>query len=243
MFRHFDSASVIHGLVGQPPKTAWLVNYPLLERIHYLLVAEFDVFGNVAHQLSTRLYMDFLRQEGEISFLTLLPKKERSKVQMFWYRETDDALGQHLKRCESIFQITNGLDLRADEPQKELYNLLQAHLSPVVEDKYDTLNGKVPLGHRGLLKNLEDLSGYFLNHFPEVAILTIEEPDGENFVYTVLRNLAHSNINSVFSEQDTRLVNEDYLTVVRGIVGDYPKVFWHVKSVNLKDFVAAISHN
>ena len=40
VFRHFDSASVVKGLVGEPPKTAWVIGYPLLERIHYLLVAD-----------------------------------------------------------------------------------------------------------------------------------------------------------------------------------------------------------
>lgn len=242
VFRHFDSASVVNGLIGQPPKTSWLINYPLLERIHYLLVAEFDVFGNLGHQLSTRLYMDFLRQEGEISFLTLLPKEERSKTQMFWYRESDTALSEHLKRCESIFEITTGLDLRTDEPQVELYQLLQAHLSPVLESKYDIFNSKVPRHHRKLLKELEGLNGYFLNYFPEVALLTIEEPDGKTYIYTVLRNLAHSNINSLFSEDETRLVNEDYLTVVRGVVGDYPAAFWHVNSIDLDDFVTGIGN-
>ena len=38
-FRHFDSASVEHGFIGGKPKTGWLITYPLLERIHYLLAA------------------------------------------------------------------------------------------------------------------------------------------------------------------------------------------------------------
>jgi fatty acid cis/trans isomerase CTI len=64
VFRHFDSATVVQGLVGGPPRTAWVIDYPLLERIHYLLVAGFDVYGNVGHQLSTRVYMDYVRMEG-----------------------------------------------------------------------------------------------------------------------------------------------------------------------------------
>lgn len=36
----------------------------MLERIHYLLVAGFNVFGNVGHQLNTRLYINFLRMQG-----------------------------------------------------------------------------------------------------------------------------------------------------------------------------------
>ncbi|GAL09318.1 fatty acid cis/trans isomerase [Vibrio astriarenae] len=59
VFRHFDSASVVQGLVGTPPKTAWVLDYALLERIHYLLVAGFDVYGNFGHQLVTRMFMDF----------------------------------------------------------------------------------------------------------------------------------------------------------------------------------------
>jgi hypothetical protein len=74
VFRHFDNASVVEGLVGGPPQTAWVVGYALLERIHYLLVAGFDVFGNVGHQLQMRTYMDFLRMEAEHNLLLLLPK-------------------------------------------------------------------------------------------------------------------------------------------------------------------------
>ncbi len=59
IFRHFDSASVVQGLVGEPPKTAWVMDYALLERIHYLLVAGFDVYGNFGHQLITRMFYGF----------------------------------------------------------------------------------------------------------------------------------------------------------------------------------------
>jgi hypothetical protein len=77
VFRHFDSASVVKGLVGEPPETAWVIGYPLFERIYYLLVAGYDPYGNIGHQLNSRLYMDFLRMEGESNFLTFLPKATR----------------------------------------------------------------------------------------------------------------------------------------------------------------------
>ena len=77
VFRHFDSASVSFGLSGDYPDTAWIIDYPMFERIHYLLVAGFDVYGNVGHQLNTRLYMDFLRMEGEDHLLAFLPAQVR----------------------------------------------------------------------------------------------------------------------------------------------------------------------
>ena len=75
VFRHFDSATVVKGLVGEDPKTAWVIDYPLLERIHYLLVAGYDVYGNAGLQLFSRLYMDFLRIGGEFNFLYFLPPR------------------------------------------------------------------------------------------------------------------------------------------------------------------------
>ena len=86
VFRHFDSASVEYGFVGENPETAWIIDYPLFERIHYLLVAGFNIYGNVGHQLSTRMYMDFLRMEGEDHFLTFLPTNKRKAIRDSWYQ-------------------------------------------------------------------------------------------------------------------------------------------------------------
>ena len=47
VFRNFDNATVVKGFVGEIPKTAWVMDYPIFERIYYDLVAGFDVFGNV----------------------------------------------------------------------------------------------------------------------------------------------------------------------------------------------------
>ena len=71
VFRHFDNATVVRGFVGEIPKTAWVMDYPIFERIYYDLVAGYDVFGNVAHQVATRLYMDHLRMQSENLFLDL----------------------------------------------------------------------------------------------------------------------------------------------------------------------------
>jgi hypothetical protein len=77
VLRNFDNATVVRGLVGALPKTAWVIDYPILERIYYNLVAGFDIYGNVAHQVATRLYMDHLRMQAENLFLMLLPAGAR----------------------------------------------------------------------------------------------------------------------------------------------------------------------
>ena len=75
----------MNGFVGEIPKTAWVMDYPIFERIYYDLVAGFDVFGNVIHQVSTRLYMDHLRMQSENLFLGFLPADQREAIRASWY--------------------------------------------------------------------------------------------------------------------------------------------------------------
>ena len=63
------------------------------------MVAGFDVYGNLGHQLNTRLYMDFLRTEGEDFFLTFLPSKERKAIRDEWYQ----GIRQRNKEDEGVF--------------------------------------------------------------------------------------------------------------------------------------------
>jgi hypothetical protein len=131
VFRHFDSASVIRGLAGEQPQTALLLGYPLLERMHYLLVAGFDVYGNTGHQLATRLYMDFLRMEGEENFLTLLPLKNRQKVLDGWYRGRPDPRIREFADARTYFPGETGMRYRTTDPLGELYAGIHRYLRPV----------------------------------------------------------------------------------------------------------------
>ncbi len=96
VFRHFDSASVDLGLVGSYPETSWIIDYPMLERIHYLLVAGFNVFDNVKHQFNTRLYMDFLRMEGENMYLAFLPSSKRGEIRNEWYKGSREGFDEDI---------------------------------------------------------------------------------------------------------------------------------------------------
>ena len=85
VFRNYDNATVVRGFVGATPKTAWVMDYPIFERIYYDLVAGFNVYGNVVHQVSTRLYMDHLRMQSENLFLSFLPADKRESLRASWY--------------------------------------------------------------------------------------------------------------------------------------------------------------
>ena len=114
VMRHFDNATVVRGLVGAPPKTAWLLDYSLFERIYYLLVAGYDVFGNVTHNLDSRLYMDFLRMEGEANFIGFLPADTRADVLSRWYRDA----AEEFSRSHEGVGVRSGVDTAIALPRR-----------------------------------------------------------------------------------------------------------------------------
>ena len=137
VFRHFDSATVVKGLVGERPKTAWIIGYPLFERIYYLLVAGYDVYGNAGHQLNSRLYMDFLRMEGEFNFLVLLPEKARRSTAEYWYRGAPKHVTDYVYGRDAYFNRPSGLTYRTSDPQRELYEMLSARVAPAAAKRFE----------------------------------------------------------------------------------------------------------
>lgn len=137
VFRHFDSASVVKGMVGNKPKTAWVIGYSLLERIHYLLVAGFDVYGNYGHQLNTRLYMDFLRMEGEFNFLAFLPEHSRVAIRDEWYENASDTVKNHLYGRYANLNSESKINYQSSDYKNELFELIKEHLGGALNTHYN----------------------------------------------------------------------------------------------------------
>ncbi len=242
VFRHFDSATVVEGLAGQTPKTAWVIDYPILERIHYLLVAGFDVYGNIGHQLSTRLYMDFLRMESEFNFLALLPSNVRTTLREYWYRGASKTVKQYVYGYAYVKKEPNILYPDTQSAQQFLYTQLKQKLSGALSSRYDLQKNSVPVHHRQLLQKINTLQGKAANIMPEMGLLFVVDKNKNDQVYTLLRNSAHAHISSLLNEEGNRLPEDDYLTVLPGFVGAYPDALWLVESESLNDFVEQI-HN
>jgi hypothetical protein len=239
VFRHYDSATVVKGFVGGPPKTAWVVGYSLLERIHYLLVAGFDVFGNVGHQLTTRMYMDFLRMEGEHNFLLLLPAARRRQLVDYWYRGVDKEVKDEVYGQTAAFDHAPDIAYETDKPELELFSMLEQHLDGVrTRDRELTRIADVRV--RESLARLNRIKGWIAAHFSEVSFVAIESRDGESEHVTLIKDTALSNVAHLFDEEDRRLPEEDELRVVHGFLGAYPDVLFLVAREELPAFVSAI---
>jgi len=240
VFRHFDSASVVQGLVGAPPKTAWVIGYPLLERIHYLLVAGYDVYGNAGHQLNSRLYMDFLRMEGEFNFLAFLPEPDRIRLRDYWYRGAKQEVKDYLYGGKAYFGGETGIAYRGADPQLELFGLLEARLRPVLGNRFNP----AAVDDAALRRELETLArvrGESLAWLPEVVVLRLEESPRPARYFTLLKNTGHSNVSHVFTEGQEILPREDTLTVVPGFIGAYPNALYALPRGELPRFTAAVA--
>lgn len=232
VFRHFDSASVVQGLVGDSPKTAWVMGYPLLERIYYLLVAGYDVYGNTAHQLQTRLYMDFLRMEGEANFLIMLPKSERDELRDHWYRGAGNAVKDRVIGRKFAFQGETGIAFHSDNAQEQLYQLLRERLAPVLSDRFD-LASEPDAELRQGLRQLATTKGAALSFWPEAVVLRVDDPAQPARYFSVLRNTGHVNVASLLREESNLAPDENTLSIVRGFVGAYPNALMHATVAEL----------
>jgi hypothetical protein len=240
IFRHFDSATVEKGLIGPVPKTAWIVSYPLLERIFYLLVAGYDVYGNAGHQINSRLYMDFLRMEGESNFLIFLPEKARKPTRDYWYRGTSDEIKSLVYGGQFKVELESSIAYRTDDPRSELIELLQARVGPAVDSRFDL--SKVSNSElRGEVAKLGQLQGASLQWLPETTLLRIEDEGTEAQYFTMLRNVGHGNVSNVLRESKFLLPDEDTLTVVPGFIGAYPNSIYRLSRAELPALSLAIA--
>jgi hypothetical protein len=239
IFRHFDSATVVRGLVGEPPKTAWVMDYPLFERIYYLLVAGYDVYGDAVHQLDTRMYMDFLRMEGEFNFLVMLPRAARRPTAEYWYRGAAEVAQTYVYGMHARYDRETSIAFRTADPQRELYGLLRERLAPVLSPRLD-LAAVPDEALRRDLQALAGVQGAALALMPEYAVLRIAPAGRPAQYFSVLKNTAHANVTHLLFESRELRPDENTLTVTPGFVGAYPNAIYSVAAQDLPAFTAAV---
>jgi hypothetical protein len=253
IFRHLDSASVNFGFIGDYPDTAWVIDYSVLERIHYLLVAGYDVYGNLGHQLNTRLYMDFLRTEGEDKFLVFLPVDKRQVIRDSWYQ----GIRQSDKDDEGDTRWLNKefvTGYQTDDPKLELYRKLEQYLGPLAGDgdyiNRCTTDECKPKVNKNILRvdkamqQAAKMDGLIVEFLPDVAFVRVKmggKPE-QDIAYTMISNKAYKSVTSMFANEtlvDRRDYKEDTQTVVRWLEGSYPDFFYVVELDDIERFVEA----
>ncbi len=256
IYRHFESASVHRGLLGNLPKTMWVVDFPLLERVYYGLVAGFDVYGTAGHQLALRNYMDELRVEGESYFLDFLPPSLRREIMQSWYRDVD---------LEKMHYYPTALPAKipfvTTEPQREFIEaLVNDHLAPAAKIGFDPVNylraGEVYPGLPGkpeaaidylrALRVLTQPGRPFLalvdDFNANLAYLRIRLKSGRDVACSIVVNRWHDNVAYLFGESGALDASKDSADFIPGLVGSYPNYFFDVREEDFPDFIDLLAH-
>ncbi|MEJ2056795.1 MAG: fatty acid cis/trans isomerase, partial [Desulfofustis sp.] len=249
VFRHFDSASVHRGVLGNLPKTAWVIDYPLFERIYYSLVAGFDIYGTVGHQLATRFYMDALRIEGESYFLDYMPENIRKPMMYSWYIGIDEKDLHYYPApipAKTLFTT--------DSPRRELMEQVVDEVIVVDGIDFDTNyiavgKNQPPLPQR--YDSLADVVAGFIatsapgvsffrhvsDHNANVAWVRITDiPGRDDAVVSVVVDRWHDNVRFLFREKNTLDPSKDGADFIPGFVGSYPNYFFVVAAADIPDF-------
>jgi hypothetical protein len=230
----------------------WVIDYPLFERIYYALVAGFDVYGTMGHQLAIRLYMDTLRVEAESYFLEFMPADQRKEILQSWYDKIP-------YRDIHAFQTTmpSGIAFSTREPKRELIEqLVNTRIPKVIGITFDPIN-YFPGGveHPPLPGKYETRADYlqglravsrpgtafvrlFNNYNANLAYLRIRMPKGKkDIVASLVVNRWHSNVTYLFGEKDTLDSTRDRIDIIKGFIGSYPNYFFDVTVAKIPDFL------
>jgi hypothetical protein len=255
IFRHFDSASVTKGLIGEVPQTLWLFDYPLLERTYYQLAVNFDVFGNVSHQAQTRLYFDLIRNGAEQNFLRLMPADSRDGFLDDWYQNSGKVkLWMDYEAIDD--DKPTGLKLDEKDPKRDFANQLLARYGDLNASP-DPINRCISAycsrpGIDPALQDAEQALSRLTNRpaaglkvidlLPEATMLRIETRSGKREMYSLLRNRAHSNVAFMLGEAYRYQPGLDTVTIYPGVLSSYPNFMFNIPAEQVPAFVAALEN-
>lgn len=244
VFRHFDNASAMTGFHGGIPETAWVIDYPIFERIFYNLVAAYDVFGRVEHQLATRLYMDELRMESEDIFLNFMPRDVRLQMHRNWYQGSLAEIHTYWHRRRVDDNVPTGIDYESTQPKQEFHMTLLNRgeglwsvSDPINRCSDGSCSRVMDQDAPSILRDLANQTGDWIKFLPDLSVLVIEQQGRMTDIFTLVHDKAHYNVAFLFDEKARREPDADVLTIVPDLIGSYPNFYFKVQQVQLGMFI------
>lgn len=248
VYRHFNSATVLRGLQGAEPKTAWVLDYHVFETIYYNLTAGYNVFGPVLHQLNSRLFMEISRIASEDLFISFLPQSERVAIRESWNVPIPEKKQSLLIKVVDFFRGNEEEKLKFDFPfyGKEL---LASEKLAGVKNKRDLLyrmreelfsttqvnGGRAEISRE--LNSLTQLPWQVIRYLPDTLFIKYKKDQ----IYTLIHNKEHYNVGMLFFENERRWFEKDSLDLLPGIASSYANYFLVVEDEkDLEQIVTAL---
>ena len=245
VYRHFDSATVLHGLKGQKPKTVWVLDYHVFESIYYNLSAGYNVFGPLLHQLNSRLYMEISRVASEDLFLSFLPKNVRKDLRMKWNMPVPNQKESFTKASLDFFtadarekfteklpyqgdKINTSVTFKTDEYKNELLDTLTSDYFSSSQTKVTSNNVK---------REIENISSSSVKYLPD-AMFILTGTKTSPILYTLIHNKDHYNVGMLLFEDDRRNRENDSIDLLKGAAASYANLIFDLRDKNLSSFIS-----
>lgn len=266
IMRHKDSATVLKGLRGDLSKTVYVLDYPLFERLVYNLVVNYDVYGNLAHQAISRIYMDFIRMEAEENYLLFMPPgKDRKQMRKYWYR----GVFAHLKMkfWYKHHNIDAPTQMKYDNPKRAQAEFIEQvafnYMNPQVRGPIDLINwkqitprlrdvywqqsqlSKAEINYANQFRRIASVKAQekpFPVYFPDLSFVLVQAPHGQSKAFTIVHHREHYSLAFITNEDSRRDPGIDSLSIFQDYVGSFPNLFFSVHENELQDFVTAIEN-
>lgn len=254
VLRHDDNAVIKQGMHGDLPKTSFVLDYPLMERLVYNLVVNFDVFGNIGHQMLTRVYMDMIRMEAEDLYLSFLPAEQRLALRKSWYKGILAEVKMSYVFPLVAQDFPTGIQFKNNDVQAEFAGLVYKDFKPEVRGLMDHVNVKNAylkniLGNEkmdAVTKALSKVTSKrsvgkktYARYFPEFSYLLIKD-DGKERVFSIILNREHDNISWILGEGLRLSPLDNNLMIKEGFWGSYPVQFYSIEAAEVESFVKAM---
>jgi len=189
----------------------------------------------------SRIYMDFLRMEGESMFLLLLPADVRKATAEYWYRGAEDRITEFFALMDLEKLSSETVSAVADDPQAALYDKLAEHIDDAMYRKYrlDGQADSVIAYSQPEIDRLQSVKSRGFSYLPHVTYVEVETDAGLDY-FTLIKNVGHRNNTSILLETISIDLDETTVSLVPGFVGPRPYAFIRVEKKEFGEFVEAL---
>lgn len=240
-------------VVGDYPKTTWVLDLPILEHGMYQSVVNFDLFGSVYVWMANREGYGMTRRNAELNFLRFLPADKRKAIYDSWYLGRVSKLRpEHaLPDIGPEAGLPAEIKFKTDDPKREFQEMLLTHVGysreknrlnmPQPGDKLD----RVEIALRSIVAAADqggDGWRKFKLSLPEATFLRIDAPGKEPAVYTMTRDRDFTSKAYAGAEHLKLNFNEskDKITIFPGVLTAYPNFIFRVDEKDVEAFASAL---
>ena len=190
--------------------------------------------------------------EGEDNYLFYLPASHRRAIRDSWYVGMRESLEKTEHDSSGWLEKELIIGYQTGDPQTELYQHLEHRVGKLAGEKdlinrcpssscYASTELTAEQQADKAMAKIADIHGQLLQVFPDLTFVRIRNgSENQGFAYTLILNKSYKNVSSMFAnaDDDQRDVDQDTLTVMKGLHGSYPNFFFDVDLKQVENFAA-----